>query len=494
LAGGISKPRRAGGAVEMEGYVEGFLGHKLWRTSVSFFGPNLTLNVFCWGMTRYLKRTLIGRIWFKVMSALVGTPRDVYVAGHFRELLIHHYDRDMVPKKAQRLNPILVAVKCILLLLRVRFVWNVSPTTGHNTQELDYFFRLRLVGSADGRAVFLRRPSPIHNDSISLYGKRFWFASNNQVLCDLLFPIVVSTERLRIDCGLARGKRQLKADGTYHILSPDQTYLGEISKEENTVQRHRYYLLRNRTLDDAPLTDGVGCDAELARLLGNDGRKIALLHIKLDAINATAAASDPNAYLPAIRWLLENRYQVVFVGREAYPTQFKEFGVLNYSESTLASYRHDIQLFALAAVAITAGSGISYLADCMNKPYVYLDSWHLAMTNPSPRCVVVPCCVRERKRGRLLTFAEQNVLYFNLPDRGGERFPIDVYEGRNADAGEVLAALCEALSMNGTEPLSPEQSRYREILPKLMRETVRSRISQFFLDQHSELLADAPAG
>lgn len=484
----------------MERYVEGFLGNGFWRTVVSVFGPNLTLDVLCsctfnrWGMTQYLKRGLIGRIWFRILSTLVGTPPDVCATDYFRLLLIHFYDRDLVPKKAQRLNPMLIAVKHLLLFLRVRFVWNVSPTTGHNTQELDYFFRLRLVGSADGRVAFLRRSSRIHDDSISLYQDRFWLASNNPVLCDLLFPIIASTERLRIDCGLARGKRQLKADGSYHILSPAYTYLGEVSKEENTLQRYRYYVLRKRTANDTPLLDGVRCDPDLARFLDNGGSKIALLHIKLDAVNATAAPTDPNAYLPAIRWLLDNRYRVVFVGREPYPAQFKEYGVVNYSESPLASYRHDIQLFALAAVAITAGSGISYLADCMNKPYVYLNSWHLAMTNPSPRCVVVPCCVRERKTGRLLTFAEQNALYFDLPDSGGERFPTDSYEGRNADTAEVLAALQETLSLNGTEPLSAEQSRYREILPKLMRETVRSRVSQFFLDRHPELLIDRPAG
>jgi putative glycosyltransferase (TIGR04372 family) len=484
----------------MEPYVEGFLGNRAWRTVVSFLGPNLTLDVLCsctfnsWGMRQYLKRTLIGRMWFRAMSALVGTPPDVCATDHFRRLLTHYYDRDMVPKKAQRLNPMLVAAKYVLVLLRVRFIWNISPTTGHNTPELDYFFRLQSVGGAAGRTIFLRRPSSFHNDSISLYANRFWLASNNQVLCDLLFPIVVATQGLRIDCGQTRGKKQLKPDGTYDALGPNQTDLYEISKDENTAQRYRYYALRNQTRSATPLKDGIGCDPELVRFLANDGRKIALVHIKLEVINATAAPSDPDAYLPAIEWLIDSGYRVVFVGREPYPAQFAARGVLNYSQSPLASYRHDIQLFGLADVAITAGSGISYLADCINKPYVYLNSWHLAMTNPSPRCVVVPSLVRERKTGRLLTFAEQNALYFNLPDRGGERFPIEIYEGRNADAAEVLAALRETLSLTGTEPLSPEQSRYHKILPKLMQETVQSRVSQFFLDRHPELLAGMPAG
>ena len=482
----------------MERYVEDFLGNTLWRAAVSFFGPNLTLDVLCscsfnsWGMTQYLKHTLIGKIWFRIMCALVGTAPDVCAAEHFRLLLIHRYDRDMVPKKAQRLNLLLVAIKYALLFLRVKFLWNVAPGTGHNTNELDYFFRLQATELKDARVAFLRRPSAFHNESISLYRDRFWLASNNQILCDLLFPIVVSTTNLRIDCGLARGKTQLKADGTYDIPPPNQTYLYEISKSDNIKQWHSYYALRNRTLDYTPLIENICCDPELMNFLSCQGRKIALVHIKVEVINATAVPTDPNAYLPAISWLKDNNYQVVLVGREPYPAQFGALGVLNYSESRLASYRHDVQLFALANVAITAGSGISCLADCMDKPYVYLDAWHLGITNPSRRCIIVPCLVRERKTARLLTFVEQSALYLRLSDRGGERFPIDVYEGRNADAAEVLAALREALSLKGTELLSPEQSRYRDILPKLMRETVRSRVSQFFLDRHSELLADAP--
>ena len=103
--------------------------------------------------------------------------------------------------------------------------------------------------------------------------------------------------------------------------------------------------------------------------LKNTGNKIALIHMKLHVINATAAQSDPSAYELAIRRLTDDGYQVVFVGREPFPPLFAKLGVLNYSESPVASYRHDVQLFAKASMAITAGSGISCLPDCMGKPY-----------------------------------------------------------------------------------------------------------------------------
>ena len=69
---------------------------------------------------------------------------------------------------------------------------------------------------------------------------------------------------------------------------------------------------------------------------------------------------------------------------------------------------------------------------------------------------------------------------------GGERFPFDLDEGRNADAEEILAALKEVLSLGGTEHLTPSQTRYRKILPM----ACESRVSQFFLDQHPELMTD----
>ena len=172
----------------------------------------------------------------------------------------------------------------------------MSPGTGHNTVELDYFFRLHSQGLAGDRAVLLRRPNPYHDASIELYRHKFWLASNNPVLCDLLFPLVVGTEKLRIDCGLARGKYQLRGDGSYDPPPAGQSHLIEITKTENIAQWVKYYALRSKTENQFPLREGIGIDQELTDFLKNTGNRIALIHMKLHVINATAAQSDPSAY------------------------------------------------------------------------------------------------------------------------------------------------------------------------------------------------------
>jgi putative glycosyltransferase (TIGR04372 family) len=211
--------------------------------------------------------------------------------------------------------------------------------------------------------------------------------------------------------------------------------------------------------------------------------------MKLHVINATAAPTDPAAYELAIRWLIESGYQVVFVGREPFPALFATLGVLNYSESPFANYRHDIQLFATSSVAITAGSGISAHPDCMGKPYVYLDSWHLGMPMPSRKCVSVPALMKHRKTGRFLNLAEQLQLYMGSADKGGEAFPSRDYEARNAEPEEILQALQEALSLAAQPaPLTQMQQRFHKLIPATFQPLVKSRMSDFFLKKHNSLL------
>jgi putative glycosyltransferase (TIGR04372 family) len=474
-------------------FVYQFLRNPVWRTAVRIVGPTLTLRfilslgVARWGWHYYSR----GKYQKPLLFFFAIQPNALSHPGFYSHL-VYHYDTKMVPKKACRPNPILWLVGVILSLLRVKFVWNVAVGTGHNTVELDYFFRLQSQKEyAHIRAVLLRRPNPFHNDTIGLYRSRFFLASSNPILCDLLFPLAISSEKLRIDCGLARGKWQLRTDGKYNRPPLGQTHLNEISKAENVAQYSAYFALRARTEDKTPLSECVGLDQELQDFLGTTGRKIAVVHMKFQVINATALPSDPASYEPAIRWLIETGYQVVFAGREPFPSQFGALGVLNYSESSLATYRHDLQLFAASSVAITAGSGIAYLADCMGKPYVYLDSWHLTMAMPSQRCVFVPAIVQDQKTDKYLSLKEQSDLYLRLSDIGGERFPSERYKARNASAEEVLAALQETLSLaEAPAPLSPEQARVHKLLPAAFQPLVKSRISQFFIDRYTDLLPD----
>jgi putative glycosyltransferase (TIGR04372 family) len=407
------------------------------------------------------------------------------------------YESQVAPVRATRATWKYWPIYKLLVTLNVRFVVNAVPAMGHNTVELDYFFRRQKAGevSPGTRYVLLRYPNSVHRDSVALYGHRFWLTPVSRWLYNFLLPVMMRYKDVTLDCGLSRLKWQLTDDLTFAVPPIGQTYLYQVSKQENLEAWKKYYCLRARTAGYFPLADGLKPDPELIEFLGGRTDNLALVHIKLHVVNATGAPSDPEAYLEAMTYLKQAGYRLVFVGREAMPEQFRRLGCLNYSESPIASYRHDLQIFSLAEIAITAGSGLALIPDCMGKPFVYLDSWHLGMPMWSSNCVMVPALVENRKTGERLSFSKQMRLYLSLIDRGHEVFPDGDYRARNASADEVLAAVKEVLAMKAHQvPRSPLQEQYCRLDPNDLLGLTAARVSEYFLLKHLALLgADGPS-
>lgn len=413
-------------------------------------------------------------------------------AGYLVWILQNGYDGWLVPVLARYFGWVFVPVRNLLMRRHWVFLANLVPGMGHNTVELDYFLRRKAAGllPTNRRFALIRVPNQVHLDTVDLYGRHFEWVSKSRFLYSLLLPAIVRFDELRFDCGLSRLKWHLRSDGSFDWPPRGQTFLYQVSKVDNRTAWAGYYHLRANTKNLSPLADGIGIDPELLAFLGGRTEKLALFHIKLGVINATAAPTDPDNYLPAIRWLTEQGYQVIHVGREPMPDVYKSLGVWNYAENSVASYRRDLQLFSIADLAVTAGSGISQIADCMDRPLVYLDSWHLGMPMASRKCVMVPALVRDRQSGKLLTFAEQFDLYLSTEDRGDEVFPWARYEGRNASADEVLAAVKETLDLarQPARSMSEDQLAYRALDNGGLLEISCSRVSDYFLTKHRDLL------
>jgi putative glycosyltransferase (TIGR04372 family) len=181
------------------------------------------------------------------------------------------------------------------------------------------------------------------------------------------------------------------------------------------------------------------------------------------------------------------------IGRETMPDIFGDLGVLNYAQSSLASYRHDLELVKISDLVVTAGSGVALLPDCMGRSLVYLDSWHLAMPMASPRSVVVPALVIERATGRMLSFKEQLSLYLALEDHGDEVFPTECYKPRNAAPDEVLEAVREALDLRSlpSTPLSARQLAFRRLDGTGLLGLSMARVSEYFVQRHVALLGES---
>ena len=400
----------------------------------------------------------------------------------------------VAPEIARRAGWLYWPLMKLCLLARVHFVVNIPANMGHNTVELDHYLRARSAGifPAGLRAVLFRQPNAMHADTADLYARHFWWVPTSRLAFLLLLPLTMRFRRLILDGGLSRLKWQLREDLSYDRPIENQTYLYQVDKASALEKWKDYYRLRARSSESWPLAVDVGMDEELRAFLNfAPDTKLALFHMKQDLSNATGAASTAQAYLPAMRFLRAEGYRLVFVGREAMPNEFFELGVLNYAQSPLASYRHDVQVFKAAAIAVTAGSGIAFLPDCLGTPYVYADSWHIGMPTFSERCVIVPALVRERA-GRMLSLGEQAHLYWSLADEGHEAFPRGRYEARNATGEEILEAVKEALTLrHAPRPLTTLQQCYLALDARGLLPLTRARVSAYFAEKHNHLFNSA---
>jgi putative glycosyltransferase (TIGR04372 family) len=475
-----------------------------WSTRILTPGPAATLARMFWNMAIRVGRAgqMLAIVYQRLTGTVINTgffgrwanrpPMPSYIFEHMQG----YFDIEVAPRRALHPGPIGKLAYRILRMGRIVFVVNIAPGTGHNTVEMDYFLRRLYAGELDRRSryILLRLPSSFHDDTIGLYRRHFWLASNNRFLRNILWPVIIAHSELRLDSGLSRLKWHLRDDGSHSPPPNGQSFLYQVDKARNREVWQDYYRLRGRTGELTPVMDGLTPDRELIDLIG-DNRRLALFHMKLHVANATAAPTSPENYELAIRYLKQSGYNVVHVGREPMPALFGELGVLNYAESAIRSYRHDLQLFSMASLAVTAGSGIALMPDCMNIPFVYLDSWHLGMPMASKNCVMVPAVIVDRTNGRKLSFKEQLDLYFSMADHGDESFPADLYSVSNATAEDVLAAVQEVEAFSAhPAPLSDLQTRFRALDSAGLGALTQARVSESFLRKNAALLADARAG
>jgi putative glycosyltransferase (TIGR04372 family) len=373
--------------------------------------------------------------------------------------------------------------------LNICFVVNIAGGPGHIICELDYFFRRRHVQEIDPnkRYVWVRKADVYSLACVQLYGHQFWWTCCSYFLYELFLPLILAFPDIALDSALSRLKWQLTPQGEYFRPLGEHTYLHQISKKEGLDLWCRYYALRSRCPDYAPLREGRFQLNELSDVLKSDTRKIALIHAKTIQINATAAPLDPKTYLPAMQTLLDRGYRLIFVGRETMPQEFTDFPIFNYAQSPLASFKNDIELFNASDLMILSGSGIAFLADCFQKPYLYLNSWHLPLAMFSSQCLMVPTLVQNRKSGQFLKLKEQMSLYHSLADEGDEVFPDQQYVARNASADEIVSAINELMQ---SRPPTQLQMQYRNLDPNSPLFFAQARCSDAFLQNHANLLAD----
>lgn len=434
-----------------------------------------------------LSKDTFGVIFSRAISRLGRFTRKI------SKRAAYFYETRVAPLLASRAGWMFWPLFKALDMAGVRFVVNIGDGVGHIIEELDYFFRMVRAGKTDGakRYIWIRKSPPLSRACVNFFGKGFSWAVANNLIYYLALPVIYRYRSIGLDCGLARTKRRLTADNKYYKPTRRKNYLYQLSKKDGRRRWGEFLLLKSHQPDYFPLREMLPTcqDSALMNFLGDKPEKLALIHVKALTGNATAKRSDANTYIDAISFLSDSGYRLVLVGREQMPEQFQRFNILNYSESEIASFENDMRLFGIAEISIVAGSGIALLPSCLNRPYVYINSWHLTKPSSHKLCVVAPTLVRNM-RGKLLTFADQIKLYESLPDFGPEMFPSGLYEPRDLTAEEMLEAVTELDDLIRVyKERSDLQERYCATKSEhSMMELSQARVSQRFLEKHEALL------
>lgn len=416
----------------------------------------------------------------------------LYVIRGVARRLQFFYEAVVAPFIARYLYWFLWPVYFYLKKRNIVFVVNIAPGAGHIFFELDNYFRMIFLKDIDDRKkyVWVNKKDYFVESCIKLYGHKFSWAVSHTFIYNFFLPITMRYKDLVLDCGCSRLKWQLPLGVNFPYFSRQTraTFIYQIPKNLGLEQVNRYYQRLKKSVGFYPMKPSAAPSREFLEFLNEDGRKIALIHAKDTVRNATAIPTDPYSYLDAICYLQQLGYRVIFVGREKMPEVFKKYSLLDYASSPITSYENDIHLFHRADVMIMSGSGISVVPDCLDKFFLYLNSWHLAIPAFSGKSIHVPTIVR-KKNGHFLTFREQNTLYRSMEDQGAETFPQRLYEPKNASSDEILEALKELLELkNKFVELNPLQIKFRCLDEKAPLFYANSRCSSYFLNKYSGLL------
>ena len=384
----------------------------------------------------------------------------------------------------------------------IPFPW--SP--GHMTHDIDNFLRMRYLGEIDSKALcilpFLEGPIP--HTVAQIYGHLFTpqtrniFIVNNAITA-MAREIGLAMPELTIDVGLSHSKLALE-DRANCRLSPFQGGLHfAVTNHRAWRDFTRWMERRSRSMEYQPLSTGPEPDNNLRRFLNDDWSKLALIH-RRDVAGNSAVPSPVAQFFPTLSYLRDNGYKMVFVSRERCPEEFSYYGVLNYSQSPVASFYNDLALFKVAKLAILSGAGIGHMAQMFNTPLVWTNYWML-LGHFTSRCTVwLPAMLRYKENGHLLKFIEQFYLLWNRPEgwdippdqfsgpHGGNPgtfgYGFDDYELRVPEPDELLASVkeVEALVQNWTPP-TPLQARFNKLDPESGTQYLEGRVSRYLVEK-----------
>jgi len=135
--------------------------------------------------------------------------------------------------------------------------------------------------------------------------------------------------------------------------------------------------------------------------------KVVNIHLKTSSGNACAKKTDPQTYIQTIKYLKKRGYKIIFIGREKMPNIFKKYKIFDYANSQFANLKNDLLITYISSFNICFASGVYSLANYLNKPVLYLGSWHLNIQSHYSKCVYFPAVLKLEKNNKYVNHKEQ---------------------------------------------------------------------------------------
>ncbi len=402
-----------------------------------------------------------------------------------RHSIANFYEAKATPFIAFKLHLLLWPLFKILQRNNVCLLANIADGTGHILIETDNFIRRHALNEIDRskKYILILKPTSLSKNFTQTYEHQPYTLVCSLFLYYLTLPIIMKYSSITLDCGLSRLKWQPVPFSKQ--VETKSAWPKVITKQQNLLEWEAIYQRRNTSPNFFPLKKFKPDIEELSSALNFRNKKLALVHIKTACINATAKETDPHSYLSTLAFLSDCGYQLVFVGREKMPDIFKPYDMINYAESKLANFKNDIQLFDMADLAITGGSGIFFLADCLNTKLLYLNYWQLFRTPANHNCICVPTLVEDIHQKRMLSFSEQWNLYYE-DNNPVESFPSDYFNARNASDDEILAACKELIEDPKLRSKTTNLQQTFNQIPSYLSSD-KPVVSEYFLRKHAVL-------
>jgi len=213
--------------------------------------------------------------------------------------------------------------------------------------------------------------------------------------------------------------------------------------------------------------------------------KYIVIQIKTEKVNGTIEPLNPFLLLNSIKYFQDKDYQVIFAGREKFPENFLNKGIIDYANSRFASALNDFLLVGNSSLVISSASGFCSIAECFDKPLLITNAHHISHYS-GRRTIYLPTLL-SRKTKLFNAKIQHQYLCTYGPDCGYDTFK-DMYILHMPTSEEILMASKELEKMLSTQipPLSILQKKiYDKGDCPLLCENL-SRIANNFLEKHEK--------